>query len=171
LFGAEFFDFMSFNKLNENLGDNYIKVRTKRRQDICFVNVDLEIESTDDLQYLINEFGENVDVLYHDRLASGNDFVSLEISSNLEKKENYGEADNTVYALCDLIENLPLKLRNIWNKSIKRNFDIGFESGNTEQTFETTIQTKTLKRLAKIGGSVSITIYPVLNYIIKQKED
>ncbi len=161
---------MSLTKQNENLSDNFIKVRTRRKQDICFANVDLEIESKDDLQPLIDEFGENVHVLYHDRLANGNDFVSLEIDMNSVEAENYGEADDTIVALCDLIENLSLELRNIWNKSIEKKFDVGFESGNTEKTFNTKIPTKTLKRLSRIGGSIIITIYPVLNYTIKQKD-
>ncbi len=162
---------MSLRKQNEDLGGNFIKVKTRRKQDICFVNVDLEIESKNDLQSLIGKFGKSVVVLYHDRLANGNDFVSLEISLNSVQAENYGEVDDTVSAFCDLVENLPSELRNTWNKSTERKFNIGFESGNTEKTFNTTIQTRTLKRLAKIGGSIQITIYPVLNYIIKQKED
>ncbi len=161
---------MSLSKQNENLGDDFVKVKTRRKQDVCFANVDLEIESKDDLQSLIDEFGENVHVLYHDRLANGNDFVSLE-TVYLVKTENHGEVENTISAFCDLIENLSLELRSLWNKCIEKKFDIGFESGNTENTFNTEISAKTLKRLARIGGSIIITIYPVLNYTIKQKED
>ncbi len=162
---------MSLTKQNESLGDDFVKMRTRRKQDICFANVDLEIESKDDLQPLIDAFGENVYVLYHDRLENGNDFASLEVYLDIIEVGICGEVEKTITAFCELIENLSLDSRNIWDQCREKIFDIGFESGNTENTFNTKIQSETIKRITDIGASIVITIYPVLNYVIKRKEE
>ncbi len=158
-------------KQNENLGKDFIKVKTKVKQDIHFANVDLEIESEENLQSLIDDFGENVDVLYHELLVNGNDFVSLEFHLSAVEAGIYGDPDRTVSAFCSLVENLPWESRKIWDKCQEMRFDIGFESGNTEKTFNTKIKAETVKRTAEIGASIVITIYPILDYQIKQKED
>ncbi|MDQ6786787.1 MAG: hypothetical protein M3033_08245 [Acidobacteriota bacterium] len=133
------------------------------KQDIVFANVDLEIESNEDLQSLIDCFNDGVDVLYHDRLDNGNDFASLEFHLNVIEAGVYGEPDKTISAFCSLIENLPLESQITWNNCLEKRFDIGFESGNTEKRFNTKISSETIKRIAEIGVSIVITIYPILD--------
>lgn len=140
---------MRLKKQNSNLGDDFVKVRNRQKQDICYANVDLEIESKKDLHPLIKELSKNIDVLYHDRLENGNDFASLEFSLNTIKCDIYGEPESAILAFCGLIENLSSESRNIWDDCLEKRFDVGFESGNTENTFNTKIQTETIKR---IGG-------------------
>ena len=83
------------------------------KQDVSFANVDLDIESKDDLQSLIDCFGDDVDVLHHDRLDNRNDFVALEFHLNVIEAGIYGEPDKTISAFCSLIENLPSESRKI----------------------------------------------------------
>ncbi len=161
---------MGLNKHNSNLGEDFIKVRSRRKQDICFLNVDLEIESALDLQALIDAFGEDVNVLYHDRLENGNDFASFNLHLDYIENGIYGEPEKIISSFCNLVENLPYKSRKIWDKCIEKRFDIGFESGNTENSFNTVIKNEIVKLIADIGASIVITIYPVLNYEIKRKE-
>ncbi len=44
--------------------DDYIKVRTRRKEDFHFINIDLELESSESVQPLIIELGENILSLY-----------------------------------------------------------------------------------------------------------
>jgi hypothetical protein len=38
--------------------------------------------------------------------------------------------------------------------------DVGYESGTTPQNFRSEIRASTIQRVAEIGGSIVITIYP-----------
>ncbi|MCY7348157.1 MAG: hypothetical protein LH614_18350, partial [Pyrinomonadaceae bacterium] len=131
------------------------------KQDILFANVDLDIESNEDLQYLINCFGDEVDVLHHDQLENGNNFAVLEFHLNAVEAGIKGEPDITISAFCSLIENLPLESQKTWNNCLEKRFNIGFESGNTEKRFNAEIKPETVKRVAGIGASIVITIYPI----------
>lgn len=157
--------------MNSNLPENYYKDYEKNEQDICFANVDLEIKSKEDLQPLINGFGGDVDILFHDWLKDGFNFASLEIHLDKFEPAIYGEPDETIKAFCSVIENLSDDSREIWNNCAEKIFNIGFESGNTEKCFDANIETETIKRIAEIGANIKITIYPVLDYTIKRKEE
>lgn len=158
------------NEMNKDLSEGLVKKRNRKKQDVHFANVDLEIWSKTDLQDLIDDLGENVLILFHDKFKNGNILASLEISYNeIDYFENI-EPEKILGAFCSLIENLPKKSRKIWDKSYEKIFVIGFESGNTEKSFQTDLSLETLKRIYEIGASVRITIYPVLNYTIESKE-
>lgn len=128
-------------------------------------------KSKENLQHLIDEFGDDVCILFHDRLQDECDFASLEISLDKIASGIYGEVEETLKAFCSIIENLSSDSRRIWNNCEEKIFDIGFESGNTENSFNAKIEIETIKRIAEIGANIVITIYPVLDYTIKQKED
>jgi hypothetical protein len=59
------------------------------------------------------------------------------------------------------VEQLPKEVREIWDGCCGREFDIGYESGTTPQTFKSEIRASTVQRVAEIGASITITIYPV----------
>ena len=141
------------------------------KQNILFANVDLEIKSKDDLQCLIDSFGKDIDVLYHERLENGLDFVSLEFHLNKVESGIYGSADETINAFYSKIVNFPPESRKIWDRCLEKKFDIGFESGNSGETFNTNIKSETIKQIAEIGASIVITIYPFRNYAIHQNEE
>jgi len=128
-------------------------------QDVHFANVDLELESSQDLQPLIDELGSEIRIHYHDRLEDNSDFASVSLT-NIESG-TYGEPDKTISAFCDLIEGLSSNSRNIWDQSSKREFDIGFESGNTAKTLELRLEKETLRRVVDAGATIEVTIYPI----------
>jgi hypothetical protein len=132
------------------------------KQDVIFANVDLDIESKADLKPLLDCFSTDVDILFHDKLDNGNDFASLEFHLNIVKAGIYGEPDKTISAFCSLIENLPLEFQRIWQDCVEKRFDLGFESGNTEKRYNATIKPETVRRIAEIGASLVITIYPIV---------
>ncbi len=150
------------------------KIRNRRKEDFHFVNIDLELKSLKDLQPLVAELGESVFVLYNDKSPNLNEYcASLEIrdydiyQSYDDKTEDIGGVDVLLAAFCDLLETLSPQSRSLWKKCKKREFDVGFGSGNTEKSFHTQIRTETLKRVSELGASILITVYPHLNYEIK----
>ena len=48
----------------------------------------------------------------------------------------------------------------MWDRCRSRILNIGFESGTTPQNYASEIKASTIQRVAGVGGSVVITIYP-----------
>ena len=123
--------------------------------EVRFLNVDLEIESSEDLQPLIDNLGENVSVLHQGENGSGFNFVSFEVKSSGEK-----DVDGIVSSFCLFIENLSPNSKQIWSKCHSKKFDAGFQSGDFPRSYQTEIRADTIKRISEIGASIVITVYP-----------
>ena len=137
------------------------KVKNRRKEDFHFVNIDLELKSSDDLQPLVDELDESVFVLYSDKPPNSNEYrTSLEVNdfdiyqSYDDKTQNIGGVDAILSAFCDLLENLTRQSQSLWQNCKNREFDIGFQSGNTEKSFHTQIRAETLRRISELGASV-----------------
>jgi len=122
--------------------------------DIRYLNTDLEIESKNDLSRVVHEFGDDVIVLYHGEMR-GYQHASFEIAANS------AGADETINSFCALVENLPEEVREIWDGCCSRVIDLGYESGTSPQNFRSEIRAPTIRRVAAIGASIVITIYPL----------
>src|SRR5205807_1923324 len=116
-------------------------------------NTDLEIESRGDLSKIVEEFGEAVLVLHHDEV-SGYQRASFEIAGGIL------DADATINSFSLLVESLPNEVREVWDACCSRVFDVGYQSGASPQTFRSEIRASTIQRVANMGASVVITIYP-----------
>jgi hypothetical protein len=125
---------------------------------ICFLNIDLEVESSENLKVLIDDLGEDVSVLYQGENGSGFNFVSFAVRPSGEK-----DADGIISSFCLFIENLSLDAKLIWNKSHSKKFDVGFQSGNSPRSYQTEIRADTVKKVAEIGASIIVTVYPLNN--------
>ncbi len=126
--------------------------------EIRFLNVDLEIEALEDLQPIIDDLGENVSVLHHGNNGSGFNFVSFEVMPSGER-----DVDGIISLFCLFIENLSPETKLIWDKSHSKRFDAGFQSGDFPRSYKTEVRADTIERVAKIGASIVITIYPNSN--------
>lgn len=162
--------------------ENYIKVRVRRKEDFHLANVDLELASSASIQPLILELGDKIFPLYPGGEVGDGKSAGLEIRDyppgedwiykSYDDKENLvGGTDVLISAFCDLIENLSVESRRIFDKCHRKEFDIGFESGNTLKSFHTQIRAETIRRCAELGASVMITVYPHLNYEYQEKEN
>ena len=123
------------------------------RMEVKYLNTDLEIESTSDLSKIVEEFGEDVLVLHHGEIR-GYQHASFEIPGGST------HADATINSFCTLIDGLAGDVREIWDGCCSRVFDIGYESGSSPPNFRSEIRASTIQRVAKIGASIVITIYP-----------
>ena len=169
-----------FGHGNEN-DANYIKVRVRKKEDFHLANVDLELASDESIQPLITELGDKIFAFYPGGEIGDGKSANLEIryypsfekdiyQSYDDKEDLVGGTDVLISAFCDLIENLSATSRQIWDKCHRKEFDIGFESGNTIKSFHTQVRAETIKRCAELGASVLITVYPHLNYEYRKKD-
>ncbi len=163
--------------------EGYERMRVRGQEDFHLANVDLELECPIDLQPLIDEFerDEKALHLYHQGLENNRDFANFELW-NYPNPEVYiydcyndaedlvGGADVLISAFCDLIENLPREVRAIWDQCTRREFDIGFQAGNTPKRFRSEIRSETVRRCGEIGAAILITVYPHLNYELRKIE-
>lgn len=121
--------------------------------EVHYLNTDLEIESKHDLAKIVGEFGEDVMVLHHGEIR-GYQHASFEVSGLS------AGADEVINYFCSLVENLPKEVRLIWDECCSRILDVGYESGTSPFSFRSEIRASTVKRVAEIGASIVITIYP-----------
>ena len=159
--------------------DDYVKVRVRRKEDFHFVNIDLELESAESVQPLVNELSENTYALY---CSDIDEMANLELSiekrngvyfydSYDDEKDIVGGVDIHINEFCNLLENLSEESQQIWNKCHRKEFDIGFQSGNTPKSFRTQIRAETIERCAKLGATIEITVYPYFNYEYVRKQN
>ena len=125
-------------------------------QNVRYLNVDLEIESKSDLSKIVEEFGDDVSVLYSGEMR-GYQLASFEIPGNT------ADADETINNFCLLVEGLPKEAREVWDGCCSRVMDVGYESGTSPQNFRSEIRASTVQRVAAIGASIVITIYPLFD--------
>ncbi len=166
-------------EMNNDLDENYVKIRTRRKEDFHLINVDLELESSGSVQPLVIELGENVCSLY---CSDIDEMANLELNlferngvdfyeSYDDKRDLVGGVDIHINEFCNLLENLSDESKQIWDKCHKKEFDVGFQCGNTEKSFRTLIESQTIKRCAELGATIGITVYPHLSYEIQHKND
>jgi hypothetical protein len=124
-----------------------------RSAETRFLNVDLEVSSESDLNWLVEEFGEDVSNLY-----CGPDqghFLAM-----FEGDPLVGDPDGLIRYLCNLVENLSDEQRRVWNQAFLKIFDIGYQVGSEPPAYQSDIRPETLAAVVRIGASVRITIYP-----------
>jgi hypothetical protein len=124
--------------------------------EIKFLNVDLEIESSENLQSIVDDFGEDVSVLHNGEWERGFNLACFEIRGLIFERD----VDGIITSFCNLIENLSPESKLIWGKCHSKRFDAGFESGDFPRSYKTEIRADTIERVAKLGASIAITIYP-----------
>jgi len=121
--------------------------------EVHYLNTDLEIESKDDISRIVEEFGEDVVVLHQGEIREYQN-ASFEIAGSTSG------ADEVINYFCLLVDSLPNDVRKIWDGCCSRILDIGYESGTTSPNYRSEIRAATIRRVAEIGASIVITIYP-----------
>lgn len=120
--------------------------------DVAYLNIDLDLYSTQEPVLLRQAFGEGYTVMCDEAHDSGF-LLTLEGSS-------LAHPDSCLEAFCSRVEAFDADTRAEWDACRRRVFDIGFESGSGELVLQATLQPDTLARLAALGAAVTITIYP-----------
>ena len=119
-----------------------------------YLNVDLEIDSPEDLTLITEELGEEVVVMFNGEWATHRR-ATFEIGGSL------ASANECIGLFCMLVETLSDEAKGLWDRSYSRTFDIGFNSGNSHADARLTIEPRILERVANIGATIAITVYPI----------
>lgn len=122
--------------------------------EITFLNIDLDIESNEDISSIVSEWGERISVHRHEEI-DGIFYGSFETCCS--------GVEEIIDEYFSLINGLSTDARGVWDRALKRDFDFGYESGSMPNNFHSRVSEASVKKLATVGGSVVITIYPVQN--------
>jgi hypothetical protein len=126
-------------------------VKTKRPAG--FLNVDLEIESSGNLDLLTDEMGKAVLVLYSGPGSGKRRLLCLESS----RWPNTPDA--AARALCSAVERLSVRARKLWDRARRKEFDVGYELRIGVRALQVALQPETLKRIVALGATVAFTCY------------
>lgn len=119
-----------------------------------YLNTDLVVDSNKDLQTLVDEFGDNVIVLYHGSF-NGMQRAVFELTFDATV-----DPEKVVNGFCVLIENLSPQARTVWDGSTKRVMDIGIEAGDSPRPYILELSSSALNRISALNGSLMISVYP-----------
>ena len=119
-----------------------------------YLNTDLDLESVSDLTALTATLSvAGVDALRSAREDNGVWYATFEVLNADEPEPNIAE-------MLTVIETLPPELKNIWDECRSRVFNIGYECGLEPWAFNQTLSQSLLARIASVGASLKITLYP-----------
>ncbi len=126
---------------------------------IQYITTDLEFESEESLNPIVQELGDSI-VTQLNQWVAGKYRVSL---SGTGSEINF-EPEQTINEFCDAIEKLSESSRDLWNGCINRVADIAFESGSEPNHLTYQLSVKLLSRLERLKIGLAITIYPIGTY-------
>jgi hypothetical protein len=124
----------------------------KDRTKTYFRNVDLEVRSMEDLTELVRALEPGVTELSCMPLDEG-------YLANVELASQPTEADKAIRSFVGLIEQLPPRARDLWNRASVRDFSIGIEALPTPSTFEIVLPPEVLKLAADLRARITFVVY------------
>ena len=123
---------------------------------VHYLNTDLELESPKDLTPIVEQFGEDVSVMFNGK-ARGVFMASFEIAGSVDGPEA------VIEYFCMLAETLDGDAKQLWEQCYSKKLNLGYEGGVAHQSYESTICSSTIERMAKNGASLGVTVYPMHN--------
>ncbi|HEY0993717.1 MAG TPA: hypothetical protein VGD80_41970 [Kofleriaceae bacterium] len=118
-----------------------------------FLNVDLEIGARGKLAPLIAELAPRLLELHRGKIGALNR-VHYEIGVYVS------DADSTMQALIEALQQLTPAARRIWDRAELRDFNIGIQGGLEPGHTEIAVATRTLAQVVALGGRLVVTVYP-----------
>jgi hypothetical protein len=126
-----------------------------------YITVDLDLHSSFPLHDLVAAFGDNAFALHCGEGIAWPGRRACAYAAVMELNIETRGLNETLRGFCALIESLPAAAAALWKKVRRREFNIGFDSGVQGPAFNTAIAPDVITRIAKLGGSIAVTIYPV----------
>lgn len=118
-----------------------------------FRNVDLEIVSRSKLDALEAALRGTAQALYCGPVRRGIFLLALECDRCSK------DADAAIVALCVAVGRLSKAERRIWDRALKRTFDVGYDLGVGKKAVNVALQPTTLEHIVAIGATVAFTCY------------
>jgi len=119
-----------------------------------FINVDLDIVSRAKLGAIEASLSQTAYSLYSGPVRKGIFLLRLECNSDPK------DADTATSKLCAAIEALGGNERRLWERALKRTFDVGYEIIPGCSAVHVSLRPETLKRVTALGATVAFTCYP-----------
>jgi hypothetical protein len=122
---------------------------------IQYLNTDLDLVATHDLTTLAADLeAEGVYPLHVARHEDGLWYATFEAGEPSE------QPDPNIVMMLAMIESLSEAASRAWWACTAREFNIGYECGSEPWAFNQEISGQTLRRMANVGASLRITLYP-----------
>ncbi len=118
-----------------------------------FINVDLDIVSRAKLGAIEASLSQTAYSLYSGPVRKGIFLLRLECNSDPK------DADTATIKLCEAIEALGGNERRLWERALKRTFDVGYEIIPGCSAVHVSLRPETLKRVTALGATVAFTCY------------
>ena len=122
--------------------------RRKPAEPTRFLNVDLDLRSSQDLTPLLDTLQPHAHTI-HDEPGL----------TSLELNEHAADVESTLLVFVAAIEALPAPARALWDRCEERAFDVGIEGGLTPHSTTFPVTASTLEKLARLGATLRFTIY------------
>jgi hypothetical protein len=123
--------------------------------EITYLNTDLDLISAQDLSGLGAAFDQGGAPPLH--VTKGDDGLWYSI---IETKNCHAEPEASITEMVSIVESFSEKEFAAWQHCTKREFNIGYDCGPKPWGFNQGLSTELLGRIAAIGASLRITIYP-----------
>lgn len=122
---------------------------------ICYLNTDLDLVCQQDLTELARAFEVSGCSPLH--VALGDD---QKWYATFETDEQHAEPELSIAQMLTVIESLAEPFHSVWMKCTRREFNIGYDCGEKPWAFNQGLSAGLLGRLAAVGASLRITLYP-----------
>ena len=120
-----------------------------------YLNTDLDLASAQSLEALAGAYrSQGVPPLHVEQRDDGRWFATL------ETEEQFSEPEPNITAFLTVIEGFAGPMRDSWLACEVREFNIGYDCGDEPWAFNHGLTTATLARMAVLGISLRITLYP-----------
>jgi hypothetical protein len=123
---------------------------------IYYRNTDLDLVAAVNLNSLTQIFESQGMLLLHIMQNEAGQW-----SATFETDKQYDDPEANIAAMLSIIESLDEVEQNIWENLILREFNIGYDCGIEPRNFNQDLSNELLHRVALIGASLRITLYPL----------
>jgi hypothetical protein len=124
---------------------------------ICYLNTDLDLTSSHALTELAAAFEAAGLLPLH--VTQGEDglwyatFETRQLHTRIEPERDIAE-------MLLVAESLQEPLRSVWSRCTRREFNIGYDCGDEPWAFNQGLSSALLGRIAAMGASLRVTLYP-----------
>ena len=128
------------------------------KQKTHYLNTDLDLVAGQSLQALADALETRGVFPLHVALRDDQQWYSI-----LETAEQFTQPEPNIVALLTAIEALDPQSRILWDACGIREFNLGYDCGDEPRAFNHGLTVSTLARMAALGISLRITLYPAEN--------
>ena len=123
---------------------------------VYYINTDLDLVSQSDLKPFASALEAQSLCTLHVENES-----NLRWVGRFETNVQYTDPETNISAMLDVIENLNPAILRDWEDCSAKEFNIGYASGRGPKQIVHRLNAQLLSRIARLGASVGITVYPI----------